>query len=248
MGRAIYTKSEVRVRNYLVVGGIGSQGRGISGTSVCGSIGSVGVGRGGIGSTSISGCGVGSVDGGGNDSLGDSGLLVHNSVESVDGISSVINNATSSVSLNKRVRSLDDISVAGLVLLLVVSGQSIGNGVRVGVLRMSIILSRDNSLGDGGGSGVGGNSGSSIGSTSVGRCGVSVSGGSIGSTSVGRCSVRAVCRGSGIGSHSGGSSVAQRGNHTGAGNRDNGSEGKNLRTIITLLVYLTLIWHCPRNI
>jgi hypothetical protein len=72
-----------------------------------------------------------SVSGGGNNSLGDSGLLVDNSVESVDGVGGVVDDAAGSVSLDEGVRSSDNISVAGLVLFLVVSGQGISNGVSV---------------------------------------------------------------------------------------------------------------------
>ena len=52
-------------------------------------------------------------------------------VESVDGISGVVDNATGSVSLDQGVRALDDISVAALVLFLVVAGQGIVDGIRV---------------------------------------------------------------------------------------------------------------------
>jgi hypothetical protein len=60
-----------------------------------------------------------------------SGLLVNNSVESVDGVGGVVNNTTAAVGLNKGVRSRDNISVAALVLFLVVAGQGISNGVGV---------------------------------------------------------------------------------------------------------------------
>ncbi|KAF4521979.1 hypothetical protein B566_EDAN012528 [Ephemera danica] len=90
-------------------------------------------------------------------------FLAHNSVESVDGVSGVVNNATSSVSLHEGVRSLDNISVAALTLFLVVSGQSISDGVGVRVLRVGVVVSVDgnSSLGDQWGSGVGGHSGGS---------------------------------------------------------------------------------------
>jgi len=74
-----------------------------------------------------------SVGGGGNDGLLDGGFLVDDGVESVDGIGGVVDDATGSVSLDQGVRSGDDITVAALVLLLVVSGQGIGNGVSVAV-------------------------------------------------------------------------------------------------------------------
>ncbi|KAF4521996.1 hypothetical protein B566_EDAN012547 [Ephemera danica] len=249
-----HTRANHALLNQFLCGAIiGSHGGAIGGTSVCGSIGSASEGRGGIGSacegrggigsTSVGGGSISSHSGGSNDSLGNCAFLVHNSVESVDGISGVVNNTTGSVSLNERVRSLDNISVAGFSLSLVVSGQSIGHGVRERVLWVGIVLSGDNSLSDGGGSsvsvsrgGIGSTSigGGSIGSASVGGSGVGSygssigagNGGSIGSTCVG--SGIAVCRGSGIGSHSGGSSVAQRGNHTSADGRNDGGEGKDL--------------------
>jgi hypothetical protein len=56
---------------------------------------------------------------------------VDDGVESVDGVSGVVDDAAGAVSLDQGVRALDDISVAGLVLLLVVSGQGISDGIRV---------------------------------------------------------------------------------------------------------------------
>ncbi|KAF4521981.1 hypothetical protein B566_EDAN012530 [Ephemera danica] len=75
---------------------------------------------------------------GGN--LGDNGssLLADNGVESVDGISGVVNDTTGSVSLGERVRSLHGVAIAGLALLVVVSTDGIVHGVGVGVLRVGI--------------------------------------------------------------------------------------------------------------
>uniref|UniRef100_A0A182FQT8 Uncharacterized protein n=1 Tax=Anopheles albimanus TaxID=7167 RepID=A0A182FQT8_ANOAL len=52
-------------------------------------------------------------------------LTVDDGVESVDGIGGVLDDATGAIGLNQRVRSSDNISRAGLLLFLVVSGQSI---------------------------------------------------------------------------------------------------------------------------
>ncbi|KAF4521983.1 hypothetical protein B566_EDAN012532 [Ephemera danica] len=139
-------------------GGIVSHG----GSSVGGEGGGVGVGGhhragitgngGGIGEGSGN---TGSNHGGGDLSDNSGSLLAHDSVESVDGVSGVLDNATSSVSLHERVRSLDNISVAALLLLLVVSGQSISDGVGVSVLRVGVVVSVDNgSAGQDGGSSV----------------------------------------------------------------------------------------------
>ncbi|KAF4521991.1 hypothetical protein B566_EDAN012541 [Ephemera danica] len=105
-------------------------------------------------------------NGGSNGGLNDSGLLVHNSVESVDGISSVFHNTTSTIGLNKGVRSLDNISVAGLSLSLAVSGQSILDVVGVRVLRVGVEVSVDSNGSLSNGGSIGQRSG--IGSTSDG--------------------------------------------------------------------------------
>jgi len=78
------------------------------------------------------------------------GLTVNDGVESVDWISGVGNGTDGTIGLNKGVLSLDDISVAGFVGRLGVSGKTIGNGVSVVVLWMWVIWLRGdgNSLSD----------------------------------------------------------------------------------------------------
>lgn len=66
-------------------------------------------------------------------------LLADNSVESVDGISGVVDDTTGAIGFQEAVLSLDDISVAGLVLVLNVSGYAILNSVREAVLRVGIV-------------------------------------------------------------------------------------------------------------
>jgi len=73
---------------------------------------------------------------------------VDNSVESVDGISGVSDGSDGTIGLNKGVFSLDDISVTGFVLVLLVSGQSIGNGVSEVVLWMGVEWLGGNGLND----------------------------------------------------------------------------------------------------
>jgi hypothetical protein len=125
---------------------VGVGGGGISGVGNGGGIsqrsGDLSVGGGGIGGVGdgggiSQGSGDLSVSGGGNDGLGDGGFLVDDGVESVDIISGVLDGAAGAVRLDQGVRSTNDITVAGLVLLLVVSGQGIGNGVSVAALKYS---------------------------------------------------------------------------------------------------------------
>ncbi|KAF4521976.1 hypothetical protein B566_EDAN012525 [Ephemera danica] len=180
---------EDRKLTQVGLGGVGrgSVGRGgvaVCGGSVCGA--SVGGGSIGEGSSHL-GDGGSISSGGSNDSLGNGGaILVHNSVESVDGISGVLDGTTGAIGLSQRVRSLDNISVAGLVLVLAVSGQSILDVVGVRVLRVGVEVGvdSDGSLSNGGG--ISSHSGGSIGSTSVGRGGVCAVSGSSGVGSHGR--------------------------------------------------------------
>jgi hypothetical protein len=151
-----------------------------------------------------------------------------------------LNNTTGSVSLDEGVRSLDDISITALLLLLVVSGKSISYGVCVVVLWVCVVLSGDNSLSESGCS-VGERSvsdGGGIGSGCIGtgkRSGI----GSwcIGSTSVSQSwggnswGIR-VCVGyrwSGI-SASQGCGVSQRRYDTSTGGGDEGGESEDLVT------------------
>ncbi|KAF4521977.1 hypothetical protein B566_EDAN012526 [Ephemera danica] len=119
-------------------------------------------------------------------------------------VSDNVNNATSSVSLHEGVRSLDNISVAALTLFLVVSGQSISDGVGVRVLRVGVVVSVD------------------------------------GNSSLGNQ------WGSGVGSHSGGSSVAQRRDDSSAGNSHEGGENDELffpGHIVKLQYFLVSLIH-----
>jgi len=86
----------------------------------------------------------------GNDGLLEDswGRAVNDGVESVDWISGVGDGTDSTIGLNKRVLSLDDISVAGLVGGLGVSGQTVRDGVSVVVLWMGIVGLSSNGLGD----------------------------------------------------------------------------------------------------
>jgi len=88
----------------------------------------------------------------GSDGLGNNswGRSVDNSVESVDGVSGVGDGTDGTIGFNKRVLSLNNISVAGFSGGLGVSGQTISNGVSVVVLWMRIVWLWGNSdgLGD----------------------------------------------------------------------------------------------------
>lgn len=101
-------------------------------------------------------------DSGGSDHFGADRFTVHDSVESVDGISGVLDGTTGAIGLNERIRSLDDISASGLVLVLGVSGEGVLHVVAETVLRIGIVVGSDNSLGNNWG-GVFGNGRVSIG-------------------------------------------------------------------------------------
>jgi len=93
-----------------------------------------------------------SVDLGDNwgNSLGNSdgwGRSVDNSVESIDIISGVGDGTDGTIGFNKGVLSTDNISVTGFGLLLLVSGQTIGDGVSIVVLWMRIVWFGSNSDG-----------------------------------------------------------------------------------------------------
>jgi hypothetical protein len=155
-------------------GGVGNGGGYLSdGSGVC---------RGGISQRSGDLSDGSSVGRGGNDSLSDSrSILVDNSVESVDGISGVLDGTTGAIGLSQRVRSLDNISVAGFLLVLVVSGQSIGDGVRVRVLRVGVVVGVNGDFSNGR-------------NGNLGNCGCSISQRS-GNLSDGGGGVCRVCRG-----------------------------------------------------
>jgi hypothetical protein len=87
---------------------------------------------------------------------------VHDGVESVDGVSGVLYCPHCAVRLHKAVATLDDVSVAALMLVLNVGGQSVLDVVSVAVLGMGVVVGVDGywggELSDGGG-GVGQGSG-----------------------------------------------------------------------------------------
>uniref|UniRef100_A0A182NWM9 Uncharacterized protein n=1 Tax=Anopheles dirus TaxID=7168 RepID=A0A182NWM9_9DIPT len=79
---------------------------------------------------------------GGNrgNSLDGQRLTVDDGVESVDGIGGVLDDATGAIGLNQRVRAGHNISRAGFLLVLVVSGQGIRHGIAVAVLRVRVVF------------------------------------------------------------------------------------------------------------
>jgi len=84
-----------------------------------------------------------------SDSLdGDSGgFLAHHSVKSVDRVSGVVDYTPGAIGLQKGVAALNEIAVTGLLLALVVAGQTVVHVVRVAVLGMRVVVSIDG-LGD----------------------------------------------------------------------------------------------------
>jgi hypothetical protein len=101
-----------------------------SSMSIVGNWGSLGIGNWGM-------------DGLGNNSLLDSwGRSLNNSVESVDWVSGVGHSSDGTIGLNKRVLSLDNISVSGLGGGLGVSGEGIGDRVSVVVLWVWVVWLR----------------------------------------------------------------------------------------------------------
>lgn len=84
-------------------------------------------------------------------------LFAHNCVEAIVVVSCVVNSALGTVWVNDRVRSVNDVTVAALVLCLGVTGETVVYIVRKGVLRVGVSVCFD-SLdlgGDGDGSSVG---------------------------------------------------------------------------------------------
>lgn len=110
-----------------ISGSVGHNGRGV-----------VHVGR-GVGSISWGMGHHGGVGDGLNDGSSQRGLA-DDSVESVDGVGSVVDGAAGAIGLGQGVLAGDHISVAGLVLVLVVSGHGILDVVGEGVLGMGVIL------------------------------------------------------------------------------------------------------------
>jgi hypothetical protein len=66
-------------------------------------------------------------------------LFLDNSVESIDGISSISNNSDGSIRFDEGILSLDNISVSGFGVRVLVSGQTISNGISEVVLWVGII-------------------------------------------------------------------------------------------------------------
>ncbi|KAG8229062.1 hypothetical protein J437_LFUL005695 [Ladona fulva] len=118
------------------------------------------------------GCGDLSDDRGG---LNDGTFTVDDGVESVDGVGSVVDGAVGAIGFNETVRSLDDVSTAGLVLGLVVSGHGVGDAVGIGVLGVGVVVvgGGDDGLSDGGGVSMGSIGGGGVSMGSIGRGGVS---------------------------------------------------------------------------
>lgn len=134
--------------------GMGHVGRGVGG-GVGHSMGQVGGGIGGgvgyKGSMSHIGRGIsGSVSynrgmghvgrGHSLDNGGSERGLADDRVESVDGIGGVVDGASGAIGFGERVLASHHISVAGLVLVLVVSGHGILDVVGEGILGMGVVL------------------------------------------------------------------------------------------------------------
>jgi hypothetical protein len=68
---------------------------------------------------------------------------VHDCVESVDGVSGVLDCATGAVGLHQAVAALDDVSISCLLLSLGVSGQSVLDVVSVAVLGVGVVVGVD---------------------------------------------------------------------------------------------------------
>jgi len=85
------------------------------------------------------------------------GSLVDDGVESVDGVSGVLDGTHCAVRLHQAVAALDDVSVAALLLALRIAGQSVLDVVSVAVLGVGVVVGVDGNgggdLGDGGGIG-----------------------------------------------------------------------------------------------
>lgn len=81
-----------------------------------------------------------------DDGLGDDGwgmsntFLGDDSVESVDGVGGVVDDAAGSISFDQGVLSLDVVSVAGFVLGLGITGQRVMDVVGVGVLGVGVVV------------------------------------------------------------------------------------------------------------
>jgi hypothetical protein len=73
---------------------------------------------------------------------------MHDCIESVDGISGVLDCTTGAVGLHQAIAALDDVTTAALLLSLGVSGQSVLDVVSVAVLGVGVVVGVD---GDGGG-------------------------------------------------------------------------------------------------
>jgi hypothetical protein len=83
------------------------------------------------------------------------GTAMNHSVEAADWVCSIQYGTHCAVGLHQAIATLDDVSVATLLLALKVAGQSVLNFVRVAVLRVGVEICVDGHgsgyLGDGGG-------------------------------------------------------------------------------------------------
>jgi len=112
--------------------GIGDWGSSVSWGSGVGDWGGVNLGNGWGSSVGDWSC----VDLGNGDSWG---LSVNDGVESVDGVSGVGHGTDGTIGLDKGVLSLDNITVAALLVVLGITGQTVLDGVSVVVLWVSIV-------------------------------------------------------------------------------------------------------------
>lgn len=71
------------------------------------------------------------------------GFFAYNGVESVYGVSGIVNGAPGAISFEKRVATLNDIAVTSLVLALIIAGQTVVHVVSVAVLGMRIVIGID---------------------------------------------------------------------------------------------------------
>lgn len=178
-------------------------------------------------------------DGGGvgnrRDGLHAEGFLAYDRVESVVGVSGVVHSAPGAVGVHERVGALHDIPVAGFVLTLRVSGQTVLHVIREAVLRVSVVLF-DGYLRDGCDGGVFGYRGGGVGD---------------GSGVVGD-GARVVRWGSGVGNRAGvvrGSGVADRRSwqKPSAGRGHQAREGNELKTkeivLFQLVPHFLSIFH-----
>uniref|UniRef100_A0A182NWN0 Uncharacterized protein n=1 Tax=Anopheles dirus TaxID=7168 RepID=A0A182NWN0_9DIPT len=83
--------------------------------------------------------------GNGGNSLDGQRLTVDDGVESVDRIGGVLDDALRAIGFDERVRAGHNISRAGLLLALVISGQCVRHGVAVAVLWVGVVVAQRSS-------------------------------------------------------------------------------------------------------